>query len=188
MLALGAGTWAVYAYIASAPARALNHFVQGNSLLGPGDFQRAAAQFTKAIEIDPNFAEAYRARGDAWQAAGKSEAALADFEKAIAIDSAEWMAYLSRGMLWNARGESQRAVADFTQSIHLHPTAKAYYRRGLAYQTLDDLRRALVDYNSAIERDPQAPYIYLARAKAKRDLSDLAGAQKDQQTAEDLEK
>lgn len=78
-------------------------------------------------------------------------------------------------------------MADFTRSIHLHPTADAYYQRGLTYQTLDQARRAVDDYDLAIANDPSAPYVYRARAKAKRDSGDMAGARKDQETAEGLE-
>jgi len=172
-LALGASAWGIYAYIASAPDRALNHFMSG--------------QFTQAIEIDPNFAEAYRARGDASQLAGHSEAALADFAKAISIDPSEWLAYLSRGTLWNSRGDSQRALADFTQSIRLHPSAKAYYQRGLTYQTLGETARAVNDYDAAIDRDPGAPYVYRARAKARLETGDVEGAREDQEKAELVE-
>jgi tetratricopeptide (TPR) repeat protein len=188
MLALGAGAWAVYAYIASAPDRANSHYQQGMHLLGPGDFQDAAAQFTKAIEIVPDYADAYLGRGKARQAAGQSDAALTDFEKAIAIDPTLELAYTSRGIIERTQGNTPKALADFTQSVHLHPTADAYYQRGLTYQTLDQPRPALDDYDAAVTYDPGVPGIYLARAKAKRDLGDLAGAQKDQQTAEDLEK
>jgi tetratricopeptide (TPR) repeat protein len=188
VVVLGASAWGVYAWIASAPDRALNYFMKGNSLLGPGDFRGAAAQFTKAIEVSPKFAEAYRARGDAWQKAGQSDAALADFEKAIAIDPGDWLAYISRGMLWRSRGDSQRALADFARSIQLHPTADAYYQRGLTNQALGEAEGAVDDYGRAIERDPGAPYAYRARAKAKRDLGDMAGAKEDQETAERVEK
>jgi len=188
VLALSASTWAVYAYIASAPDRASSHYRQGMHLLGPGDFQGAAAQFTKAIAIFPEYADAYLGRGKARQAAGQSEAALADFEKAIAMDPTLEMAYTSRGIIELSKGDSQKALADFTRSVHLHPTSDAYYQRGLTYQTLDQPTRAVADYDAAIVYDPGAPYVYLARAKAKRDVGDLAGAQKDRQTAEDLEK
>jgi tetratricopeptide (TPR) repeat protein len=192
ILALGAGTWAVYAYIESAPDRASTHYRQGMRLLGPGDFLGAAAQFTKAIDIVPEYADAYLGRGKARQAAGQSEAALADFEKAVAIDPTLEMAYTSRGIIERSLGESQKALSDFTQSIHIHPTADAYYQRGLTYQalehmTIDQLKRAVTDYDAAITYDPGAPFIYLARAKAKRDLGDLAGARKDQETAQSLE-
>jgi tetratricopeptide (TPR) repeat protein len=173
-VALGASTWAVYAYIASAPDRARSNFSKG--------------QFTRAIEIDPTFAEAYRARADTSQAAGQTEAALADLEKAIAIDPSDWLAYISRGTIERSQGNSQKALTDFTQAIHLHPTSKAYYQRGLTYQALDQPRRAVDDYSLAVSYDPGAPYIYRARAKAKRDGDDIAGAQQDQETAERLEK
>ena len=108
VLALGASTWAVYAYIASAPDRASSHYRQGMHLLGPGDFQGAAAQFTKAIAIVPEYADAYLGRGKARQAAGQSEAALADFEKAIAIDPTLELAYTSRGIIERSQGIPRR--------------------------------------------------------------------------------
>lgn len=186
-LALGGSTWVIYAYIASAPDRANSHYRQGMLLLGPGDFQGAAAQFTKAIDIVPEYAGAYLGRGKARQAAGQSEAALADFEKAIAIDPTLELAYTSRGIIERSQGGSQKALEDFTRSIHVHPTPDAYYQRGLTYQALDQPQRAIADYDAAITHDPGAPGIYLARAKAKRDLGDMAGARKDQETAESLE-
>ena len=187
MLALGGSTWAVYAYIESAPDRANSHYRQGMRLLGPGDFQGAAAQFTKAIDIVPEYADAYLGRGKARQAAGDSEAALADFEKAIAINPTLDLAYTSRGIIELSKGDCQKALADFTRSVRLHPTSDAYYQRGLTYQTLNQPKRAVADYDAAITYDPGAPYIYLARAKAKRDLGDLTGARQDQETARGLE-
>jgi tetratricopeptide (TPR) repeat protein len=186
-MTLGAGTWAVYAYIASAPDRAQGHYREGMRLLGPADFEGAAAQFTKAIDITPNFAAAYLGRAKARQAAGQSEAALADFGKAIAIDPTLELVYTLRGTLRRARGDNQGAMADFTQSIHLHPTADAYYQRGLTYQTLGQVKQAADDYDLAIHLDPGAPYLYRARAKAKRDLGDAAGAREDQEKAERVE-
>ena len=193
VLALGACSWGVYAWVASAPERALAHYREGMRLLGPGDFQGAAAQFTKAIAIFPDYADAYFGRGKARQAAGQGEAALADFEHAIAINPTMELPYISRGTLERAKGNSQEALTDFTRSIHLHPTADAYYQRGLTYQTLepvtpDRARRAVDDYTMAILYDPGAPYIYRARAKARLDSGDSVGAGEDRETALRLEK
>src|SRR5690348_11441849 len=80
-LALGSSAWGIFAFIESAPDRALGHYRQGMLLLGPGDFKGAAAEFTAAISILPDYADAYLGRGKARQAAGQSEGALADFEK-----------------------------------------------------------------------------------------------------------
>jgi len=185
---LGASAWGVFAYIASAPDRANGHYQEGMRLLGPGDFQGAAAQFTKAINIVPGYAEAYLGRGKALQAASRNEAAMADFEKAIAINPTLEMAYVSRGTLWRSQGDTQKALADFTRSIHLHPTADAYYQRGLTFQELAQSQRSLDDYNLAISYDPGTPNIYRARAKSKQDLGDTAGAREDREEAARLEK
>ena len=188
VIALGTGAWSIYAWIASAPDRAFAREREGIRLSGIGDFQSAIAQFSAAIRIWPEFAEAYVGRGKAEAALGQSDAALADFGQAMSINPALEQPYTERGLLWRSRGDLPQALADFNQSIRILPHADSYYQRGLTYQMLGDARRAVNDYNLAIGRDPAAPYFYRALAKAKRDLGDAAGAQKDQETAERLEK
>ena len=150
---------------------------EGMRLLGPGDFQGAAAQFTKAIAIVPEYADAYLGRGKARQAAGQSDAALADFEKAIAIDPTLELAYTARGTMRARR----RAIA------------RRPWRTSRSPFTFIPPRTHTISAGSPIRRsarpnapwtittwpstyDPGAPYIYRARAKAKRDLGDIAGA------------
>ena len=188
VLALGAGSWGIYAYIASAPDRANSHFQRGMMLLGAGDSGGSISQFTTAAGIRPEYAEAYVGRGKAEEALGQNDAALADFERAIAIDPTLDTAYAYRGMLWHSRGDLSKALADFTQSIRIQPSPDAYYQRGLAFQALGEPQRAVNDYDLAIVRDPAVPHLYRARAKAKLDLKDPAGAKQDQETAERLEK
>lgn len=188
VIALGASGWTIYAWIASAPDRALGHDREGMRLMGTGDFQGALAQFTGAIKIWPEYADAYVGRGRAEAALGQTDIAVADFGKAMAINPSMEQPYTQRGLLWRSRGELPKALADFSRSIAIQPRADTYYQRGLSYQMLGDAQRAVSDYNLAIGRDPTVPYFYRARAKAKRDLDDLADAQQDQETAERLEK
>src|SRR5690348_2957674 len=70
VIALGLTAWGVFAYIAAAPERALSHYQQGMNLLGAGDFQNAVSQFTRALAIIPDYADAYVGRGKALQATG----------------------------------------------------------------------------------------------------------------------
>lgn len=187
VIALGASGWTIYAWIASAPDRALGHAREGTRLMATGDFQGALAQFNDAVKIWPEYAEAYVGRGKAEAALGQTDMAAADFGKAMAINPGMEQPYIQRGLLWRSRGELPKALADFSQSLAIQPRADAYYQRGLSYQMLGDARRAVSDYNLAIGRDPTVPYFYRARAKAKRDLDDLAGAQQDEETAVRLE-
>ena len=47
-------------------ADAQSYFDKGNSFYNEGDFDKAIADYTKAISIDPKYAEAYYNRGQAY--------------------------------------------------------------------------------------------------------------------------
>ena len=188
VIALGASGWSIYAWIASAPDRALGHNIEGARLFGAGDFPGAAGQFTDALKISPEYADAYLGRGKAEAALEQTEIAMTDFGKAMAIDPTLEQPYTHRGMLWRSRGDLPKAIADFDRSIAIQPRADTYYQRGLTYQMLGDTQHAANDYTLAIGRDPTVPYFYRARANAERDLGDSVAGQKDQETAERLEK
>ena len=50
------------------------------------EYSEAIADYDKAIELDPNFAEAYYARGLTYRELGKEEEAKKDFKKAQELD------------------------------------------------------------------------------------------------------
>jgi tetratricopeptide (TPR) repeat protein len=56
--------------------------------LGEGDRDRAIADFDEAIRIDPNHANAFNSRGNAYYAKGDRNRAIADYDRAIAINPA----------------------------------------------------------------------------------------------------
>ena len=70
----------------------------GVRYLSEGNYEEAIIAFTAAIEIDPNRAEAYMGRGDAYIGSGETEdnlaAALADYEEAVALDETNAAAWL----------------------------------------------------------------------------------------------
>ncbi len=187
VVVLGLSAWGVSAYIAAAPERAFGHYQQGMNLFSAGDFKDAAAQFTRAIAIMPGYADAYVGRGKALQASGQSDAAAADFERALGANPGLDAAYTSHGVIQRSRGDSQAALADFTRSIRLRPTPDAFYERGLTYQMLGQPGKAVADYDSAILLNRDAPHIHRARAKARRELGDVAGAREDDEAAEHVE-
>lgn len=61
-------------------------FAQGVKWAEKGDYDRAIVSFSRAIEDNPQDAEAYRNRGLAWKLKGDYEKALTDFTTAIEMD------------------------------------------------------------------------------------------------------
>ena len=145
-----------------------------------GDYDRAIADFSKAIELDPNRAEFYHARGGTYLQKDDYDRAIADFSKAIELDPNRAGAYHDRGWTYLLKDDYARAIADFSKAIELEPQgAWHYFQRGVSYRSRDtdgDLDRAIADYNKAIELDPseedfrqELAYAYEARGDDFRD-------------------
>ena len=92
-----------------------------------GEFDKAIADFTEAIRLDPRRAEAYWGRAHAYAKKGEFDKAIADFTEAIRLDPRHAEAYCGRAYAYAKKGEFDKAIADYTEAIRLNPKyAEAY--------------------------------------------------------------
>jgi tetratricopeptide (TPR) repeat protein len=136
-------------------------------------FTSAIADYTRAIQLDPNLAAAYRERGRTYGEIGDHDTAVEDLNQAIRLNPDSVAAYNIRGLAYANKGDYDRAIADYTQAINLDPKdAAAYYNRGNAYDDKGDYDRAIKDYNRAINLDPKAAMTYNNRGNAYQNKGD----------------
>jgi tetratricopeptide (TPR) repeat protein len=141
------------------------------------DLDGAIANFTKAIEIKPDYATAYYNRGTTKQTKGDVDGALADFTKAIEIKPDFAAAYNNRGFTQKAKGDVDGAIADFTKAIQLKPDyAVAYYNRGNAQKAKGAGDGAIADFSKAIEIKPDFAEAYYNRGNVEQTKGDLGSA------------
>jgi tetratricopeptide (TPR) repeat protein len=95
---------------------------RGRTYLLQDDNDRAIADFTKAIELDPEGASAYNHRGIAYTSKLDFDSALADFDKAIQFDPLLNNAHYNRGLAFAGKGDEARARADFAIEKQLFPS------------------------------------------------------------------
>lgn len=136
---------------------------RGVKLYDAGDVSGAIAAYTKAVELDPDFAAAYNNRGVAYSQQKDYEAAVKDLTRAIALDPKLASAYTNRGSALRSLKRIEEAVADYTKSIELGPSPEAFYNRGAAYEEKGDADAALADYTRAVELDPKLAPAYVNR-------------------------
>ena len=143
-------------------------YKRGNAYGRKGAYDRAIADYTNAIRIDPEHAGSYVNRATYYDQKGEYDRAIADYTKALEIRPDDVVVHLKRGLVFQAKGDNESALADFGKSIK-HASAGfsyAYVLRGLLHVDMDQFDRAIADYDRAIEIEPDLAAFYQSRAEA----------------------
>ncbi len=129
-------------------------------------YEQAIADYDQALALNPEYAEAYNNRGNAYADLGDYEQAIADYDQALALNPEYAEAYNNRGVAYASLGEYEIAIADYDQAISLNPDyASAYINRGIIYIYQPDYQNcelASSDFMKVLElvpNDPQADAI-----------------------------
>ncbi|HLH25973.1 MAG TPA: tetratricopeptide repeat protein [Chloroflexota bacterium] len=119
------------------------------------DYSGAADDFTEALRLNPDYTDAYLARGEARRALEDYDGALADFTQALTIRPDLTTAYVYRGIVLAQLMDLHGAIDDFTQALQLAPSlAEANVLRGEARMALLALPEAVVDFQVALQARP----------------------------------
>ena len=70
-----------------------------------GEYSQAIADYSKAIQLNPGYAEAYYSRGCAYDGIGEYDKAIADYKKTIELDPNHASAYYNRGLAYHEKDE-----------------------------------------------------------------------------------
>ena len=132
---------------------------RGNAHGDKGDIDRAIADYSEAIRLDPKFAMAFQNRGNAYSDKGDNDRAIADYSEAIRLDPTSARAFVGRGIAFGDKGDNDRAMADYNEAIRLNPkSALAYFARGRSYLFAGSVEKALADFNQASAQAPENAY------------------------------
>jgi Tfp pilus assembly protein PilF len=129
--------------------------------------QQRLTLYSKAIEIDPNYATAYNNRASVHYDRNEYGLALHDYNKAIALRPDYVMALNNRGMIYLIRNDYTRALQDFNKAIESQPDyVYAYNNRGIVYFRENHDDQAIIEFSKAIKIDPHYYYSYNNRGNA----------------------
>jgi tetratricopeptide (TPR) repeat protein len=90
-----------------------------------GEYDRAIADFDKAIELDPKYAGAYNSRAMVFFTDGKPAQGLPDVEKSLELHPDDPNALDTRGLIFEALGRKQEAIADFRRALAMAPNLQS---------------------------------------------------------------
>lgn len=160
-------------------------------------YTEAITDYSKAIELDPQFVEAYFSRSSLYAghpALDKREyaKAVADLTKILEIDPKGFSVRFNRALAYESLREYDKAIADYTKVIEGGTDfsrngdgkdkclAHTHHYRGRAYQWYKrDNIKAVADYTEALRLDPEMEMVHYRRGQARHALKDFANAQAD---------
>jgi tetratricopeptide (TPR) repeat protein len=156
-------------------------FLSGAKFFRDGDYDKAIAEYTQAIALKSDYAEAYNYRGYLYSEKGDMDRAIADYNRALSFNAKYTDAYINRGYAYGEKGDIDRAIADYTRAIELEPkNAPAYNKRGSLYYQKGDDDNAIRDYSAAIKLKPDYALAYnnrgnvwYSKGDADRAIADL---------------
>lgn len=154
-----------------------DYFNRGYDRRVAGDLAGAIADYTRAIRIDPRYADAYFNRGNARDDKGDHDGAIADYTKYLELKPSDPDGYYNRGYARDSKGDHDGAIADLNKYLALNPSdPNGYFNRGNARFNKKDFAGAIADYTKYLELNPSDPDAYYNRGNARDDNGDHDGA------------
>ena len=154
-----------------------------------GEEMLAIAEFSRVIELKPDFADAYWLRGVSYENLNDYRSALADYDQLARLRPNDWTgwsqicwghAYLNSGL------EDGLRACD--TALRLNPgDPNSLDGRGFINMRLGRLRDAIANYDEALKREPRLPGALYLRGIAKLRLGNAQDAKRDIAAAEAFE-
>jgi tetratricopeptide (TPR) repeat protein len=165
--------------------RAIAFYNRGGIYKERKDYDRAIADYSEAIKLDPQYVNAFLNRGVAYDAKGDSDASAADFGRVIELKPDDPRAYYDRGYIrcWK-KHDYDGAIADLSKAIALgNKDAPTYLYLALAYQGKKDYRHAIAHYDEGLKLSPNHAIALSYRGMSYQGLSDFDHALADYNAA-----
>jgi tetratricopeptide (TPR) repeat protein len=128
---------------------------KGTSFYYSDEYDKALSFFEAAINIKPDFKEAWYGKGGVLAALGRHEEAIETYNKAIEINPDYFYAWFNKGNALIRLSRYGDALKAYDKAIEIKPDDhEAWYNKGITLAGLDRNEEALEAYNKAIEIKP----------------------------------
>ena len=157
---------------------AKDYFNSGYEKYNAGNYEGALIDYNKAINLNPNYLEAYLYRANIKSLLQDFKGALIDNDKAIRLKPNDAYVYNERATTKLSSGDAIGAMEDVNRAIKLNPNYSEAYRQRAGIKSYNDYEGAKQDYTIAISLDTVNINAYLGRASIE-EYKDYEGAIQD---------
>lgn len=107
--------------ITSCSERAMDYCNRANAEKAAGDFNSAERDYQKAVQIDPNYAEAHNNFGAFLLQRGRLDEAMVHFQKALQLNPDYAEGYYNFGLALVQKGRVNEAIDNYHKALKINP-------------------------------------------------------------------
>lgn len=158
-------------FASAQPLNAKDYFLLGAAKYKCNACDRAVGDFSKAIEMQKDYAEAFYGRSLAWACIGEYKEALGDIKRAIRVEPNEVLYHQAQGRFRSMSGDAKGAVRDYKRALSIDSLCwQAWY--GLALEEHKQLQfgDAKTAYDESIRLNPEFTLGFISRGKLLIDI------------------
>ncbi|MDB6053066.1 MAG: lipoprotein NlpI, partial [Verrucomicrobiales bacterium] len=124
--------------------------------------KESVAQFSRSIQLNPGFAEAFFERGRAYSNLRDMDSAFKDFDHATRLDPTQSHFHVNRGEVLASKGKQEEAVAEYKLALRANPWNTAANADLQQIRSFAGQRELLFqDYMDLIKIHPEGEASYL---------------------------
>jgi Flp pilus assembly protein TadD len=165
----------------------LAYYNRGNIFSKEANYELALADYSKAIEVNPNYSEPYINRANILRDHNRNQEALRDYNRVIELKPGFAIAYFNRGTLFMNEKREAEALGDFNKAISLNPGYfKAYNNRGVLLMNEKKYEQAIIDFQKVFQLEPNYAEAYYNVGVCKYNLGNSSEACAELQKAKQL--
>ena len=136
-----------------------------------GRLEDAVTWFTKALQIDPGYADGHNNLGNALKSLGRAEEAAASYQRALQIKPDFFEAHNSFGNALRDLGDPDAAIASYHRALEIKPRyADAHNNLGNALRELGNPSEAVNSYQKALQIKPDFVEAHYNLGNSLKDL------------------
>ncbi|MEB3216647.1 MAG: tetratricopeptide repeat protein [Nostocales cyanobacterium 94392] len=130
-------------------------------------YQDALSSYQKAIEIQPEYAQAWNGQANVLYELNSYQEALLAYDKAIQIEPDYQESWSGRGFVLNKLQRFQEAISSFDKALKLESEAPEVWNgKGEALSNLKRYEEAIKSYDKAVELQPEYEQAWYNKAWA----------------------
>ena len=163
-----------------------HYHLRGVAYLAHEQYDRAIADFTESLRLQPRNAGALNNRGQTHYLKGAYKAAVDDYTAAIGIDAKNPLVLNNRALAYIELNDMNSAMNDLQEALKLVPQyPEALNNRGVVYQKQQKFDEAIADFTEALRFDPKymdaienRAFSYVQKSDYAKAVTDLDSAMK----------